>query len=68
MTRGRVAALLITAWLLSLATAAPPAFTMVTDDEFVLDEVCAIAMTTQYAIGMLHTFYIILLHFCCKWT
>ena len=54
MTRGRVAALLITAWLLSLATAAPPAVTMVTDDEFVLDEVCAIAMTTQYAIGRLH--------------
>ena len=68
MTRGRVAALLITAWLLSLATAAPPAFTMVTDDEFVLDEVCAIAMTTQYAIGRLHIFYIIYHRFYCKWT
>ncbi len=58
MTRGRVAALLITAWLLSLATAAPPAVTMVTDEDFVLDEVCAIAMTTQYAIGRLHIVFL----------
>ena len=52
MTRGRVACLLITAWLLSLATAAPPGVSMMTDPTFILDEVCAIAMTKQYALGM----------------
>ena len=52
MTKGRVACLLITAWTLSLATAAPPGVSMLTDPDFILDEVCAIAMTKQYALGM----------------
>lgn len=52
MTRGRTLAMLVLSWLVSIATIIPPAVAMYQDPTTVLEEVCAISMTRQYAFGI----------------
>ena len=52
MTGWRLTALLLAAWVVSVATIVPPALSMRQDPDFVLDEVCAMAMTRGYALGI----------------
>lgn len=52
MGTGRALAMVLGSWMVALGTIIPPALQMYKDSDMIFEEVCAVSMTRQYAIGI----------------